>query len=67
MAAACTEAGLIVITEVPKLKGPWLTENHSNVSQIASVALMNGQKDLADCGTSLGSIRCVKYVGKIAH
>ena len=37
------------------------------MSQIASVALMNGPKDLPACDISLGSIKIVKYVGKIAH
>ena len=67
VAAVCTEGGLMVITNVPKLKGPWLAENHSNMSQIAGAALMNGQKDLPVCDISLGSIRTVKYVGTIAY
>ena len=57
--------GVMVIMDVPELKRPWSAENHSNVSQISGVALMNGQKDLPVCDTSLDSIRIVKYVGKI--
>ena len=45
----------------------WLEENHSNVSQIAGIALMNGEKDRPVCDTGLGSLRLVKHVGKIAH
>ena len=46
MAVVCTEAGVMVRTNVQKLNRPWLAENHSNVSQIAGVPLKNGQKDL---------------------
>ena len=65
--AVCYEAGVMVMMDVPELERPWLAENHSDVSQIAGVDMMNGQKDLPVCDTSLGSIRIVKYVGKIAH
>ena len=46
VAAICTEAGMVVRTDLQKLKRPSLAENHSNVSQIAGVALTNGQKNL---------------------
>ena len=46
MAAVCTEVGVMVIMDVPELRRPWLAETHSDVSQIAGVALMNDQKDL---------------------
>ena len=56
-----------VITDVLEFKKPWLAENHSGLSQIAGVALMNDQKDHPVCGTGLGSLRIVKYIEKIAH
>ena len=51
----------------PNSKDHGFAENHTNVSQIAGFALMNGQKDLPVYDTSLGSIRIVKYVGKIQN
>ena len=58
---------MTAITDVPELRRPWLAENHSNLSQITGVALMNGRKDLPVCDTCMGSLRIVKYIGKIAH
>ena len=46
VASACTEVGFMVRADFQKLERPWLVENHSHVSQIAGVALKNGQKDL---------------------
>ena len=59
MAAVCTEASVMVITDVPELKRPWLKQNHSNVSQITGVGLMNSQKRPPVCDTGLGSLRTV--------
>ena len=56
VAAVCNEPDVIVITDVPELKRPWLAENHSNVSQIAGFTLMNSQNHLPVCDTCLGSI-----------
>ena len=56
VAAVCTEVGLVK-TDVQKLKGPWLAEIHSSVSQIAGVALKNDQKRSSVFDTKLGSIR----------
>ena len=63
MTAVRNEACVMVITDVRELKRPCLAENHSHLSQIAGVVLMNGLKDLSFCDTSSGNIR----IGKIAH
>ena len=50
MAAICTsEAGVRVITHVPELKRLWLAENHSNVPQIAGIALVTRRLHLSEC------------------
>ena len=60
MSRGCTEACVMVITDVLELKRPWLSENDSNVSQIAVVALTNGQKDLPVCDTCLSHTKILK-------
>ena len=57
VAANYTESGAMVITDCSNSK-----ENHSNASQIARVALMNGQKYHPVCDTSLGNIGILRNV-----
>ena len=44
----------------PNSKDHRWQKNHSDVSQIAGVALLNGQKDLLVCDTGFGSLKIVK-------